>query len=230
MSSLRVVPDRERYHDGRGSCVCETCTFVRQTNARASEERVRRRIEQLRSHSGMGPRFARRTFATWSPVAERSSAYDAALRASTSSPAIWLWGPIDTGKTHLAAAIANTMIDGGIPTLWATGTWFLNQVRQSYERGGDLRAGQRDVVAEYAEAPALVLDDLGKERFNAWVAEKFYDLANRRYENDLPLVITSNVHPDELAALWSRADLDESMGKAIVRRLLEMAEGNVVAV
>ncbi len=45
------------------------------------------------------------------------------------------------------------------------------------------------------------------ERFNAWVAERFYDLANRRYENDLPIVVTSNVHADHLAELWTRAEL-----------------------
>lgn len=54
------------------------------------------------------------------------------------------------------------------------------------------------VLAKYSEAEFLVLDDLGAERSTEWVMSMLYLLINRRYENKLTTVITSNYDLDEL--------------------------------
>ncbi len=225
---LRVVTDEDRAAD-RAAYDAHVAEF----NAQANADRRRRYLESLKKRSGLGARFATRTFATWQRKTATDEAYLAAVDAAERNPALWLYGPPRRGKTHLAAAIANAMLEQGVPTAFTTGIDLLDQIRQALD--APRARGDVDVLRDFIEADALVLDDLGKERFTPWVAERLYALTNRRFEGvegkpNLPVIVTSNVHPNELAGLWTRNDLDRAMGESIVGRLLEMAEGNVVAV
>lgn len=219
-----------RYHDGRSACECETCNFVRASNRRGMQGAQDNHIRSLRAHSEIGARFALRTFASWNTDPSRDAAFRAAVAASQTTPALWLWGPPQVGKTHLAAAIANAFLEQAIPTIFTTGVRFLDRVRQSYDRDGALRGEHRDIVEIFARVQVFVLDDLGKERFSEWAAEKLYDLVNRRFETNLPVIVTSNIEPSALAQFWTRRGMDAAMGESIVARLLDMAEGNVVHV
>lgn len=59
-------------------------------------------------------------------------------------------------------------------------------------------------------ADLLVLDDVGAHRTTDWSAEALYAVVNRRYEQMLPTVITSNV-----------ADLRAELGERIASRLAQ---------
>ena len=44
----------------------------------------------------------------------------------------------------------------------------------------------------------LIIDDLGKERPSEWTLEKLFTIINNRYENNLPVIITTNYNRDKL--------------------------------
>lgn len=105
-------------------------------------------------------------------------------------PAGWLTlqGGFGCGKTHLAAAVANSVTGHGLPALFFTVPDLLDALRSLYDSGGfDER------FEEIKNIYLLVLDDFGTEKLTPWAQEKLYQLMNHRYLRRLPTVITTNV-------------------------------------
>lgn len=101
-----------------------------------------------------------------------------------------LMGRYGCGKTHLAAAIANSAIEKGVSTLFLTVPDLLDWLRYSYS-GADLSFEER--FEEIRETPMLILDDFGTQNATPWAQEKIFQIMNHRYINQLPTVITSNL-------------------------------------
>ncbi len=114
------------------------------------------------------------------------------------NPEGWLLfrGNYGSGKTHLAVAIANYRLQQGDHVLFMTVPDLLDHLRGTY---GPASQVQYDELFErLRNAPLLVLDDLGAESPTPWAKEKLFQLINHRYLHKLPLVITSNVDPEQL--------------------------------
>ncbi len=108
-----------------------------------------------------------------------------------------LQGGFGSGKTHLAAAIANSVVGMGVPTLFLTVPDLLDTLRFSYD-SEDTSFEQR--FEEIRNAPLLVLDDFGTQNATTWAQEKLFQIVNYRYINKLPLVVTTNLELDEIEA------------------------------
>ncbi|HWQ04774.1 MAG TPA: ATP-binding protein [Longilinea sp.] len=150
--------------------------------------------------------FERMTFDTFKPQGRmgladqhiRSLEYalsQAATFAQTLSGWLFLSGSYGCGKTHLAAAIANYVVGQGVPTLFLTVPDLLDWLRFSYD-STDANFEQR--FDEIRNIRLLVLDDLGTQNATAWAQEKLYQIINYRYNNKLPMVVTSNQNLDEI--------------------------------
>ncbi len=113
------------------------------------------------------------------------------------SPRGWLLllGGYGTGKTHLAAAIANQAVSMSIPTLFLTVPDLLDWLRFSFE-GSDLSLEDR--LEEIRGITLLVLDDLGTQNATPWAEEKLYQIINYRYVNKMPMVVTTNLTLNEI--------------------------------
>lgn len=167
--------------------------------AEAEDER-RRRLERI-SNLGSLTRF---TFATLLPegrtaaVAGFAAAYDAA-RAFAAAPEGWLVfaGASGTGKTHLAAAIANERIQRGQPVLFMSVPDLLDHLRAGYDASDEELSYER-VFEQVRQAPLLVLDDIDAAAPTDWAREKLFQIVNGRYNETLPTVFTSARAPEDL--------------------------------
>ena len=114
------------------------------------------------------------------------------------SPRGWLLftGGYGSGKTHLAAAIANYRLDKGYAVLFITVPDLLDHLRSTYNPNSPVSYDKR--FDELRTAPLLVLDDLGTHSTTAWAKEKLYQLFNHRYVARLPTVVTSSLSLEEL--------------------------------
>jgi DNA replication protein DnaC len=110
------------------------------------------------------------------------------------------------GKTHLAAAIANYVVNRGEPALFVVVPDLLDYLRASFNPTSTIRLDKR--FDEVKTAPLLVLDDLGTESATAWAREKIYQLFNYRYNARLPTVITTATPVDNLDPHLSSRMLD----------------------
>ncbi len=129
-----------------------------------------------------------------------------------SQPNGWLvlTGKFGCGKTHLAAAIANEVIQNGTRTLFLTVPDLLDWLRYAFS-GEDASFEKR--FSEIRDVPFLVLDDLGTQNSTPWAEEKLFQIINHRYVNHLPTVITTNL---------DIAEIDERISSRINDRDLVM--------
>ena len=68
------------------------------------------------------------------------------------------WGDVGTGKSFLAACIANGLLDQGVSVRMTNFTWILNKL-------SDLQVKERcQYIASFGKVDLLIIDDLGVER------------------------------------------------------------------
>lgn len=141
---------------------------------------------------------------------EELRSLDKALKAATDfarNPRGWLifTGPYGSGKTHMAAAIANSYADMGKLPLFIVVPDLLDHLRATFSPESTISLDRR--FEEIRTAPLLILDDLGAQSMTPWVREKLYQLFNYRYNAKLPTVITTFNFKDEIdARLLSRLE------------------------
>ena len=109
-----------------------------------------------------------------------------------------LMGGYGSGKTHLAAAIANYRAGLGDPPLFVMVPDLLDHLRATFSPNSNTTFDRR--FDEIRTAPLLVLDDLGTQSMTPWVREKLYQLFNYRYNAELPTVITTADSMNEMDA------------------------------
>ena len=70
----------------------------------------------------------------------------------------------------------------------------------------------------------LIIDDLGKERPSEWTLEKLFTIINNRYENNLPVIITTNYNREKLRERLA-CNKNYEIADSIISRLYEMCKG-----
>lgn len=119
-----------------------------------------------------------------------------------------LWGNVGTGKTYIAACIANALIEQGVSALMTNFSKILNTLSPMYS--GD-RNAFIDSLNQYS---LLIIDDLGIERNSEFALEQVFSVIDSRYRCKKPLIITTNLTIDEM----NHADLAHNR---IYDRILE---------
>lgn len=106
-----------------------------------------------------------------------------------------LQGGYGSGKTHLAAAIANFAVEMNVPTIFITVPDLLDNLRYTYQNPDETF---EERFEEIRGAPLLILDDFGTQNATSWAQEKLFQIINYRYINRLPLVVTTNLSLQEI--------------------------------
>ena len=135
-------------------------------------------------------------------------------------------GSPGTGKTHLAASIANYLIEKEIPVICMTNIDILKRIKQTFDN--DEEASENQIMSEYTDVSLLVIDDLGTEKPTAWGSEKLFDIINARYEVYLPTIVTTNYNVSDLVKRLSPQGTDQINAVKTIDRLKESCTGIVM--
>jgi DNA replication protein DnaC len=127
-----------------------------------------------------------------------------------------LHGSIGTGKTHQAYGALRRIAEAGPKRFEMIAT-------TAPDLYGLLRPGGSDKGSEHelkrlCRIPLLLLDDLGTEKLSEWTEEATYRIVNYRYNESLPLLITTN-----LPVRTGTQDLVTRLGDRLASRLSQTA-------
>lgn len=112
-------------------------------------------------------------------------------RRYAQAPQGWLLitGSFGVGKTHLAAAIANSLSATGHDVIFVSTSTLLEFLRQAMNADSPVSFDKR--FHTIRSVPLLILDDLQTETTSTWGREKLFQILDYRYAARLPTVITS---------------------------------------
>lgn len=86
-------------------------------------------------------------------------------------------GDVGTGKSFVAACIANALIESGVPVLMTNFSKILNQMGAMYSEE------RYQYIASFTNYPLLIIDDLGIERNMEYALEQVYAVIDERYKS-----------------------------------------------
>lgn len=120
------------------------------------------------------------------------------------------WGDVGTGKTYIAAAIANALIEKEKKVLMTDFAAISNiSVLESEE-----------YISELVKYELLIIDDLGAERSSEFATQNVFNVINRRWESGRPLIVTTNLSIDQMKK-YRETDIEKAR---IYDRIFDMCK------
>ena len=99
-----------------------------------------------------------------------------------------IYGGVGTGKSFLAACIANRLIDDGYSVVF-------DNARGYADKSFDDKEYFLDIITQ---TDLLILDDLGMERNTEFMRETVFQILDKRCQAGKPILVTTNLTNDQL--------------------------------
>ena len=132
-----------------------------------------------------------------------------------------IMGESGVGKTHLAAAIANKLIENDKIVLMGRLTTLLDMIKETFR---DNTKSENELIELYSNVDMIIIDDLGTEKISSWALEKLYTIIQNRFENGLPIIITTRFDKKGLISRFSYSN-DQDLIDATISKLYQMCYG-----
>lgn len=125
------------------------------------------------------------------------------LSSNYNLKSLYLYGGCGVGKTYKAVSMLksylNNLSDSEFQNsanypIFITVPELLLKIRSCIS----LNQCEEDIVEKYGDCMLLVLDDLGVEKTTEWALQTLYIILNRRSNNNLTTIITSNLSLEEI--------------------------------
>jgi DNA replication protein DnaC len=198
-------------------CACRR----KQIEEEEAEERRKReeyRIEELKRKGLTDAKYQESTFQNddgKNPEASRTckeyvEKFEQLRNMAKGSGGLILYGAPGGGKTYMASAIANGLIEKGISVIMTTAEKLSSEMSANY---GENRAS---ILQNVASVSLLILDDFGIERETKSTVLNLYEIVNQRYNAGKPMIITTNM------TLQALKDAKQINQQRIFGRIVEM--------
>lgn len=127
-----------------------------------------------------------------------SKAIRYAQNFSPASGSLLFYGATGLGKTFLSGCIAKAVAEKGYSVCYVcAGRLFSDFETQQF------RPGASDLTARYFDCDLLILDDLGTEMTTQFTVSALYRIVNERLMDAKPVILSSNLPPEELESRYS---------------------------
>lgn len=144
-----------------------------------------------------------------------ASSFVQRFQAAKQNRGLIIEGPIGSGKSYLLGCIANGLIDRGIQFRYIVYSDLLQQIRSTYNQNNP-ETDEKQILSTVQQVPVLLIDDLGTEKATEFASSTLYQIIDRRYREEKPIILSTNY---SIKNLKNRFPV---MGERIFQRLLEM--------
>ncbi len=211
-TGYEVIPGK-----GARRCDCRT----QDTRSKLLEQaRIPRRYREPAP-----PRREACTLQNYYPAPNNGSqlkAFNYAFRLVREYPAVerglLLMGPVGVGKTHLAVAILQGLMEKGVPCLFYEFGALLKEIQDSYNKVSN--TSEMSVLAPVYQAEVLVLDELGSSKTTDWLRDTMMNIIGKRYNDKRLTIFTTNYM--DARRNPSEETLEDRVGVRLRSRLYEM--------
>lgn len=101
-----------------------------------------------------------------------------------------------SGKTRLAASIANNLINKeNLDVIFTTSIDLLAKIRSCYSKDSD--KSDEQIIEKFNTVSLLVVDDIGAEKSSSFVDEIFFRILDTRMKHYRTTIFTSNLSRDD---------------------------------
>ena len=117
------------------------------------------------------------------------------------------------------------MIEQNKIVLMEKSSSIIDRIKESFNKA---ELSEMEVIELYSNVDMLIIDDFGNENLSKWALEKLYKIISNRYDNELPIVITTRYNKEQLIEQLSTENETE-IAEEIVEVLNEMCYGISIA-
>lgn len=102
------------------------------------------------------------------------------------------YGPVGTGKSHIAACIANEVVNQGYLCKMTNISTMVNELQASFD-------GRAEYIYNLQKYDLLIIDDFGIERASEYMNEQVFNIIDSRISSGLPMIVTTNLSIEDMA-------------------------------
>lgn len=138
---------------------------------------------------------------------------------SQNSDNLLFYGSAGLGKTFLSTCIAKTVTESGFSVAYDTAINILNNYESVKFNNADAEKA-KEAIYKYEKADLLILDDLGTEFPPSLAVSVIYSLINNRLMSHKPMIVSTNLLPNEIEKRYSAAIASRLIGEFTIFRFL----------
>lgn len=213
-------------------CNCEQAVqfwkdFDLEQEEKQRQEKNRKIINNIYKDNYMKKRLQKYNFENFSDTYKEKNVINQLIKFTDSciksemKNGLIIYGNIGYEKTYLAACIANKMIEQNKIALMEKSSSIIDRIKASFNKEG---LSETQIIELYSNVDMLIIDDFGNENLSKWALEKLYKIISNRYDNELPIVITTRYNKEQLIEQLSTEN-DTEIAEEIVKVLNEMCYG-----
>ncbi len=206
----------ENYLDPIYTCpICQDTGYIRREDSMTEKCECFRRqeIALLYEQSNIRELISKENFSTLSYEYYKGEDYDRFERAvqiskrfvdcfSSDYQNLFLYGTVGTGKSFLSGCIANELLKKGVSVIYFSAvTLFDTLARYSFDTKS--KETLYNFYKDLYNCDLVIIDDLGTEVTNSFVATQLFSCLNERHLRRKPTIISTNLSLEELRDRYS---------------------------
>lgn len=194
-------------------CECEKERKHKEEEAYNAEKKSRR-ISDLKFLSGMAPLHKGMLFENFNTVKGTEKAFNEAKlyadRFSEAKKGIMFVGTTGSGKTHLACAIGNALLNEAYEVRFKRAVDLPLHIRGTYS--AESEQTEADIILPLQKCQLLIIDDLGADTDTEWKTSIWLSIIDYRINYSLPTIVTTNLNEREMLTRFDKRVSDRLLG------------------